>query len=91
MLPLILRVRTVLLLSDLLTTYWVDSFRRLLNEVFENFDRLTRLSNFDKWSQVYRVFLELDHVIRAIHVHEHVLLLELDIIVLCGVVIEWCF
>jgi hypothetical protein len=86
----ILRVRTVLLLGDLLTTNWVDCFRRLFNEVFEHFDRLTWLTDLDKWSQIYRIFLELDHVIWSIHIHEHIFLLELDIVVLRGIVIERC-
>mmetsp|Transcript_5959 Transcript_5959/g.8067 ORF Transcript_5959/g.8067 Transcript_5959/m.8067 type:complete len:95 (-) Transcript_5959:18-302(-) len=56
-------------------------FDEILQEVLVDLDLLGLLAHFDEGADVDRGAVVLHHVVRAVHVHEHVLLLELPVLI----------
>ena len=63
----------------------------LLNEIFEYFYRFARLTDFNEWANINETFIELNYVIRSIHVNEKLSFLESDVFIHRCIVTECSF
>jgi hypothetical protein len=69
----------------------IGIFFCILEIIFENFNRLTRLSHFHKWSDVNVIGVELNNIVRSVHVDEQILLLKFYVLVQSSVIAKRSF